>query len=79
MAFQVEVGGSRQPSKATFLARKSGEAAQTLTKTSGVLLLGKVRFVVDCESENEKDVMQVLTELVVKGKILLGDVHIKHF
>lgn len=37
MNFQVEVGGSGQPLKATFLVRKLGEAAQTLT-TLGVNL-----------------------------------------
>lgn len=35
--FPCRVGGSGQPLGATLLVRKLGEAAQTLTKTSGVM------------------------------------------
>ena len=40
--------------------------------------MSKIRFVVDIESEYEKDIMMLLTELVKTGKIKLTDVQIRH-
>jgi len=64
MNFQVEVGGSGQPLGATLLARKLGEAAQTLTTTSGVFVTS-----VFCENKGKNVTIVVPRRVAIESEV----------